>query len=77
MTEEEKSKVDRPRNAYPRQLCEDSPFGQMLKAPEALAAPQTTEAELFRKRFRLPYQVFLELTVGAVAKTPEDKVTSA
>ena len=33
----------------------------MLKSPEALLAPQTAEAKLFRKRFRLPYQVFLEL----------------
>ena len=60
-TEEEEHQVKRPRNVHPRQLCEDSLFGQMLKAPEALLAPQTAEAKLFRKRFRLPYQVFLEL----------------
>ena len=52
---------EHPRNVNPRQLCEDSLFGQMLKSPEALLAPQTAEAKLFRKRFRLPYQVFLEL----------------
>ena len=52
-TEEEEHQVKRPRNVHPRQLCEDSLFGQMLKAPEALLAPQTAEAKLFRRRFRL------------------------
>ena len=60
-TEEEEHQAKSPRYVHPRQLCEDSLFGQMLKAPEVLLAPQTAEAKLFRKRFRLPYQVFLEL----------------
>ena len=46
-TEEEEHQVKRPRNVHPRQLCEDSLFGQMmLKAREALLAPQTAEAKL-------------------------------
>ena len=57
-TEEEEHQVKRPRNVHPRQLCEDSLFGQMLKAPEALLAPQTAEAKLLRKRLRLPYKSF-------------------
>ena len=60
-TEEEEHQAKSPRYVHPRQLCEDSLFGQMLKAPEALLAPQTAEARFFRKRVRFRYRVFLEL----------------
>lgn len=57
--EEEEPVGKRRRRVYSRTSCEDSCFGRMLNDPELLLDPHSREAALFRRRFRLPYQVFL------------------
>lgn len=60
-TEEEEANVQRRWNVCELQPFEESPFEQMLEETEALEDPETREAILFWKRFRLPYQVFVQL----------------
>ncbi|CAM9826734.1 unnamed protein product [Sphacelaria rigidula] len=46
-----------PRTVYPRPSYADSAWARMMRCP-ALADPASREANLFRRRFRVPYQFF-------------------
>lgn len=59
-TEEPSAK--RKRTVYPRPDYHNSAWAIMLREKEdALADPTTKDARLFRRRFRMPYPIFLEL----------------
>ncbi|CAM9144585.1 unnamed protein product, partial [Sphacelaria rigidula] len=62
-SEDEESEDDGrrgPRTVHPRPPYEDSSWARMLRNP-ALADPASRDAQLFRRRFRVPYQFFLQL----------------
>ena len=62
---EELPKTKQCREVLNRASCKMCAFGKMLEHEAKLLDPSSREATLFRKRCRVPYQVFKELVTVA------------